>query len=144
MSQAKRWAVLGFVIVAAVVAFVILQPGGGSSSRKSNPAGSAAPDRAAPSSTGSGPARPPETIITVVRGKPVGGPRTITVPKGERVRFTVRSQVADEVHVHGYDLMKDVSAGGSVSFDFAANIDGGFEVELEHRAEPIATLRVQP
>ncbi len=144
MSAAKRWAVLGSVIVAAVVAFVILQPGGGSSSRESNPAGSSAPDRTAPSATGSNRARPPETIITVVGGRPVGGRRAITVTKGERVRFTVRSDVSDEVHVHGYELMKDVPAGGSASFDFPAKTDGGFEVELEHRGEPIATLKVQP
>ena len=31
---------------------------------------------------------------------------------------------ADEVHIHGYDIMKDVKAGGSVTFDFPATIEG--------------------
>jgi hypothetical protein len=56
----------------------------------------------------------------------------------------VRSDVADEVHVHGYDVAKDVRAGGSVTFSIPAKIDGRFEVELEHRHEQIAQLEVRP
>jgi hypothetical protein len=52
--------------------------------------------------------------------------------------------VADHVHVHGYDLMKDVTPGKPVKFRFKANIDGQFEIELEDRALEIATLRVNP
>ena len=40
--------------------------------------------------------------------------------------------------------MKDVAAGGSVSFDFPADIEGIFEAELEGREEQIAELRVNP
>ncbi len=47
--------------------------------------------------------------------------RSLTYNKGEQVRFKVDSDVSDEVHVHGYDIMKDVKAGGSVSFDFPAD-----------------------
>ena len=35
-------------------------------------------------------------------------------------------------------------AGGTVSFDFPAEIEGIFEVELEGRGEQIAELRVNP
>jgi hypothetical protein len=56
----------------------------------------------------------------------------------------VRSDTADEIHVHGYDFMKDVTAGGKVVFNFKANIDGGFEIELENRKQQIAELTVQP
>ena len=54
------------------------------------------------------------------------------------------SDVSDEVHVHGYDIMKDVEAGGSVSFDFPATIEGVFEAELEGRKEQILELTVNP
>ena len=54
------------------------------------------------------------------------------------------SDVADEIHVHGYDLHKDVTKGGTVSFDFPAKMDGGFVVELESRSEQIASLKVLP
>ena len=64
--------------------------------------------------------------------------------KGDRVRLVVRSDVADEIHIHGYDLKQDVPAGGSVRFNFAADIEGVFEIELEERKEQIAELRVSP
>ena len=40
--------------------------------------------------------------------------------------------------------MKDVEAGGSVSFDFPATIEGVFEAELESRKEQILELTVNP
>jgi hypothetical protein len=46
--------------------------------------------------------------------------------------------------VHGYDLMKDVPKGGSVTFSFKGSIDGRFVVELEGHKEQIAELDVQP
>jgi hypothetical protein len=82
--------------------------------------------------------------IVVKNGKPVGGIRDLTYNKGDRIRFKVRSDVSDEVHVHGYDLMEDVKAGGAVTFDFPATIEGVFEAELEGRKEQIIELRVNP
>jgi hypothetical protein len=82
--------------------------------------------------------------IVIKNGKPVGGIRDLTYNKGERIRFTVDSDVSDEVHMHGYDIMKDVKAGGSVSFDFPATIEGVFEAELEGRKEQIIELTVNP
>ena len=88
--------------------------------------------------------RPEIQTIEVRDGEPVGGAAELDYKKGDRVRFRVRSDVTDEVHVHGYDLIEDVEAGGSVSFDFQANIDGLFEVELEQSHSELATLRVSP
>jgi hypothetical protein len=82
--------------------------------------------------------------IVVKNGEPVGGVEELEYNAGDRVRFDVRSDVADEIHVHGYDLIKDVPAGGAVSFSFPAEIEGIFEVELEGRKEQIAELRVNP
>ena len=82
--------------------------------------------------------------IVVKNGKPVGGIRQLTYAKGDQIRFKVESDVSDEIHVHGYDVMKDVEAGGSVSFDFPATIEGGFEAELEGRGEQIIELTVNP
>lgn len=82
--------------------------------------------------------------IVVKEGKPVGGVRQLTYEKGDQIRFKVESDVSDEIHVHGYDIMKDVEAGGSVSFDFPATIEGGFEAELEGRGEQIIELTVNP
>ncbi|HEX4670483.1 MAG TPA: hypothetical protein VH275_10990 [Solirubrobacterales bacterium] len=82
--------------------------------------------------------------IVVKNGKPVGGIRDLSYKKGDQIHFKVQSDVADEVHVHGYDLMKDVKAGGTIAFDFPATIEGVFEAELEGRKEQIIELRVNP
>jgi heme/copper-type cytochrome/quinol oxidase subunit 2 len=87
---------------------------------------------------------PEITTIVIKDGKPVGGIAELTYEKGEDVRFKVDSDVSDEIHVHGYDIMKDVEAGGSVSFDFPATIEGIFEAELEGRKEQILELTVNP
>jgi heme/copper-type cytochrome/quinol oxidase subunit 2 len=84
------------------------------------------------------------TTIVIKNGKPVGGIAELTYNEGEQVRFKVDSDVSDEVHMHGYDIMKDVKAGGSVSFDFPATIEGVFEAELEGRKEQILELTVNP
>lgn len=84
------------------------------------------------------------TTIVIKHGKPVGGIADLTYNKGEEVRFKVDSDVSDEIHMHGYDIMKDVEAGGSVSFDFPATIEGVFEAELEDRKEQILELTVNP
>jgi hypothetical protein len=82
--------------------------------------------------------------IVVKNGKPVGGIRDLSYKEGDQIHFKVQSDVADEVHVHGYDLMKDVKAGGMIEFDFPATIEGVFEAELEARKEQIVELRVNP
>ncbi len=84
------------------------------------------------------------TTIVIENGKPVGGIAQLTYNEGETVRFKVDSDVGDEVHMHGYDIKKDVEAGGSVTFEFPATIEGIFEAELENRREQILELTVNP
>jgi cytoskeletal protein RodZ len=107
--------------------------------------GSTATSTATTTSTStSTPAEPAVRTITVVDGQPEGGIKTISYDKGDQVRLKVSSDVADEIHVHGYDLMKDVKKGGSVQFSFAATIEGRFEIELENAGTQIANLEVDP
>jgi cytoskeletal protein RodZ len=90
------------------------------------------------------PSVPAAQTITVVKGQPQGGVKTVTFKKGDQAVLKVNSDTADEIHVHGYDLMKDVEKGGSVTFSFKATIDGRFEVELEEAGTQIANLEVTP
>lgn len=120
----KRAALLALLVAAIVVAFVLAK-GSGNGGNNTSTTASGAP-----------------VTIHVVNGKPQGGIQKITVNKGDRVRFTVDSDVSDEIHVHGYNFHKDVKKGGSVSFDFPATIDGIFVIELESRSEQIASLQV--
>ena len=139
MKTGTRWAVLGLVIVVAVVAFVIAQSGGGSSSSSKSKT-----TQAQATGTGTTSAQAPAKVIVVRNAKPVGGVQDINVKKGDQVRFTVQSDVADEIHVHGYNFHKNVAKNGSVSFSFPAKIDGGFVIELEGPGQQIAALKVQP
>ena len=121
MTQGRRVLPIVLVVIVAVVAFVIAKSNSGSTKTTKG-----------------------VTHIEVKNAKPVGGVKTITVKKGKQVQFTVQSDVADEIHVHGYDFHKEVEKGGSVSFDFPAKIDGTFVIELESRSEQIASLQVEP
>ena len=90
------------------------------------------------------PPKPTVVRIVVVNGAPKGGIVRETVDKGDRVVLVVESDVADEIHLHGYDKSRDVAAGGTVRLPFKATIPGRFEVELEDRGVQIADITVQP
>jgi ABC-type Fe3+-hydroxamate transport system substrate-binding protein len=89
-------------------------------------------------------ARPVEVRIVVQNGAPKGGIVRQTVSQGDDVVLVVTSDVADEIHLHGYDESKDVPAGGTIRLPFTATVPGRFEVELEQRSVQIADLTVNP
>ena len=140
---------LGIVVVALAVVLLIAlsgsddsgDDGGAGDGAGNGSAVSGAGDDEQGDATGAALAVP---TVVVRNGAPIGGVRTLTYIKGDRIRFQVDSDVADEVHVHGYDLSEDIEAGGSVRFDFDASIEGIFEVELEDRHTQVAELRVNP
>lgn len=124
-SRARALVVLGVVAV-AVALFAVLKGNDNSSPTATTASGK-------------------PLVITIDKsGKPVGGVASLTVNHGQTIHFTVDSAVADEVHLHGYDIPKDVKAGGSVTFDVPATIEGVFEAELESRHEKILDLTVNP
>ncbi len=82
--------------------------------------------------------------VRVRGGRPAGGIQRLTVGRGERVRVRVESDVADHVHVHGYDLMRDVAPRSPAQIRFRATLVGRFEIELEDRGTLIAQLEVRP
>ncbi|HWQ24329.1 MAG TPA: hypothetical protein VNK94_09520 [Gaiellaceae bacterium] len=90
------------------------------------------------------PAAPVTVRIEFRDGRAVGGIARPKVEKGDRVVLVVTSDVADEVHLHGYDLSREVAAGGTARIRFRASVPGRFEVELEERGVQIAELTVTP
>lgn len=90
------------------------------------------------------PAQAEPVTVTVKDGKPAGGVKSVSVSSGQTVRITVDSDVADDVHVHGYDKQAAVTPGTPVTLSFPATMTGRFEVELEQRAEPLLNLVVEP
>jgi hypothetical protein len=140
MNSNTTRVVAGIVIVViAAVLFAVLRDDGEGKSEKADKTPAQTTNTADNTVT-----KPEITTIVIKNGKPVGGIAKLTYDEGEQVRFKVDSDVSDEVHMHGYDIMKDVEAGGSVTFDFPATIEGIFEAELEGRGEQILELTVNP
>lgn len=97
--------------------------------------------------TGETATEPAETGPRVLRFTVTEGEADIErveVERGERVVLVVRSDVADHIHLHGYDLMSDVAPGEPARIRFRADIPGRFEVELEDRQLQFAQLTVSP
>jgi len=106
------------------------------------PVATTAPPTATPPPTTAATPRPTAIVVKVVDGKPQGGIVRRSVSKGDRVVLVVHSDTADEIHLHGYDLSRDVDAGGTVRIPFVADTPGRFEVELENLGVQIAELTV--
>ena len=90
--------------------------------------------------------KPPDVvrIRITVPGDTAPTVRRFSVTQGRQVELVVTSEIADEVHVHGYDLMGDVAPGQPVTIAFKATAPGRFEIELEAHKLPIAELEVRP
>jgi hypothetical protein len=82
--------------------------------------------------------------IRVVGGVPEGGPVRIAARSGETLRFAVVSDTADELHVHGYDILRPLEPGERVELEIRADLEGIFEAELHGSGEPVARLVVEP
>lgn len=70
------------------------------------------------------------------------GVQRYAVPRGSAVELVVSSDVADQVHVHGYDRLSYVTAGASTTLRWRADLPGVFDVELEQRGTPLAQIQV--
>jgi ABC-type glycerol-3-phosphate transport system substrate-binding protein len=82
--------------------------------------------------------------VNVVKGVPQGGIQRPSVKKGDKVVLVVRTDSGEAVHLHGYNLEKEVVPGKAVRLPFTANIAGRFEVELHPTDALLAVIEVQP
>ena len=143
MSRGQRFTFLGIAVVIAVVAVILLAGGGGETDDATNSASSATPTASA---TADGPAEP--TATPTPKPKPpllhAGNEKALTFKEGETVRFRVRHDAAEEVHVHGYDITKELEPGKTETVSFKATITGIFEIELEGSHTLLAQLKVVP
>jgi hypothetical protein len=113
-----------------------------------SPATSASPSATAGGA--GGPSAAPTTsaadksfAITFADGEASGDTGRLKVALGDSVSITVTSQSADEVHLHGYDVLAPVSADMPAVLTFEAKIPGVFELELEGLGVQLASLQVQ-
>lgn len=121
MSRNQRIAVLALAAVVIVGGLVLAISSGGSNKAKHTT---------------------PGARVVVSGGQPQGGIQKLVFNHNDQATFSVTSDVADEIHVHGYDIKKEIAKGGTVSYSFPARLTGVFVVELEHRGRQIASLEV--
>lgn len=101
------------------------------------PSASATPSPADTQSTGT------VIRIEVVDGKPSPPAHLESVGLGEQVTLAVTSDVADELHLHGYDTHLDLAAGQEGRLTFTADIPGRFEAELEGAGALLVEIEVK-
>lgn len=101
-------------------------------------------------STTAAPAEPTTTlpggadqlIEVTVAGNSVEGGGRHEVAVGDTVAIVVTSDVADEVHVHGYDVYADIGPGAPTTVVVEAAIPGVWEVELHDSGSLLLELAV--
>jgi uncharacterized lipoprotein YajG len=143
----------GAALSLAVAAVVLLAGCGGSSNGSSNAGSSAVPSVSATTAPpGVSVTTPTPTTtaddaqviaITLAHGTVTGVQPRTDVKRGTRVRISITSDVAEVLHVHGYELEKDVAAGQATQLEFVADTPGVFEVELHKSDKVLTRLQVQ-
>jgi hypothetical protein len=134
-------AVAGVAVIAlAIVLFIVLSGGDDNDSTTTTPATTEQPQG------GGGTETPAVQTIQIQGGAPVGGVADIEATSGDTVEFRVVSDEEGEVHVHGYDVEKEIAPGTPLVMSFPADIEGSFEVELHAGGGEfqIADLSVSP
>lgn len=149
MLRSRAWRVCALAALSAVAATGCGDGGGDSAATAPSPtAASTAPTTvtaggSAPSSPSTTTEAVPVIEVTFAGGQVSGGVRRREVPLGERVRLRVTSDVADEVHVHTYDVTGAVGPGQPAEIELTATIPGQHEVELEGKGRPLLVLVVR-
>ncbi len=145
MTRGQRFTFLGIAVVIAVVAVILLAGGGDETGKASKSASTATPTPTTSASDGEETATPtptptpkPPPLLTA------GKVKTITFDQGDTVRFRVRSDTAEEIHVHGYDITKEVEPNKTETVSFKGSITGIFEIEFHGSGTQIGELKVEP
>jgi FtsP/CotA-like multicopper oxidase with cupredoxin domain len=150
VSNKQRFAVAAAAVALAVVAFVIASPGAddeGADRDSGRNAATAQTETGATAGGETGATTQPRRVdrIRLRGGGVVGGARKIKVENGDIVRILVTSDAPDEIHLHGYDLIRDVRPGKRARFAFKADIEGEFELEAHDLGDlKIASVVVEP
>lgn len=113
---------------------------GASPSSSSSPSTAAGEPSSAPAPTSAAAGQRIE--VSVTGGQAAGDTGRVPVASGEEVTLVITSDVADEVHVHGYDLTAPLAPGRPAELTFAATIPGVFEVELHDAGTVLLSLQV--
>ena len=154
MSRNQRLALLGIAGLIAVIAIVIAVTSGGGDDKKNTTTAADTSGATTTPAPGANPVNPPQTpdqpdqpeakSIVVEGGKPTGGVQKLKYKKGDKVEIDVVADEADEAHLHGYDIEKELKPGVTAKFRFTADQEGVFELELHGSEEQLAKITVEP
>ena len=150
MSRAQRLTFLAIAVVIAVVAVIVLTSSGDDEDDVTNAAATATAT-ATPSATEEPAAEETATPEPTPEATPKPQPPLIEPGKttelefteGEQVVFRARADEPSEIHIHGYDIEKEIGPEPT-RISFPATITGIFEIEIHDTEEQIAELRVDP
>ncbi|MFC6081279.1 cupredoxin domain-containing protein [Sphaerisporangium aureirubrum] len=85
-----------------------------------------------------------KTLVASIAGGTVSpAPGRVDVARGQTVRITVTSDVADVLHVHGYDKSVSLRPGVAGTVEFVADTSGIFEVETHEQELQLFQLLVR-
>ena len=144
MERGQRIGLLVAAVVVAVAAFIVIGGGGDDDetpSRTETQTEQTRPGEPMASVPAPKP-RPQAERIVIANGEIRGGEKRVEVDKGDTIRIDVRADVADELHLHGYDLRTALPAGTPAELSFQATVPGVFEVELHDAGTVLLTLQV--
>ena len=141
MTRGQRLTFLGIAVVIAAVALILLAGGEDETGKRANSAQTPTPTPTAVEGE--------ETPTPTPTPKPppllqAGKVRKLTFDQGDTVRFRVRHDTAEEIHIHGYDITKEVEPNKTATVSFKASITGIFEIEFHGSGTQIAELKVEP
>jgi hypothetical protein len=145
VNGAWRLALVAGGLAVAVVLFFVLRDNGNDNGKSATSTQATTSTQTTTQTTTPPPPPKPQVATIVYRnGRVVGGLKHISTTKGKRLTVVVNADVSDEVHVHGYDLKRNVAPGAPGRISFRATLPGRFVIELESRGFQIAELEVQP
>ena len=81
-------------------------------------------------------------ITVTVTGANLMSPSTLDAHLNDTVTINIKSDQTGEVHLHGYDIAFECTAGQVTSHKFKADKSGQFDIEWESTSAPLGTLRV--
>jgi FtsP/CotA-like multicopper oxidase with cupredoxin domain len=140
MGARQRLTFLLLAVVIAVVAVVLLTGSGDSAEKAVAPTATPTVTASAGETATAEPqeAAPAAPLLTP------GSEQDVEATEGDEVTLRVRAPEHDEVHVHGYDIERELPAGETVTLRFKATITGIFEIELHHSGAALGRLKVNP
>jgi len=74
----------------------------------------------------------------------VDGPAVLSLQQGQVLRMQITSAKAEELHVHGYEVLESLPANETVVVDILLVHSGRFEVELHKQHKQLTILEVMP